>query len=86
MAVARALVTRPAVVLADEPTGSLDARNSAAIVDLLLRSQQATGATLIVVTHDPDVARRLDRTVVLRAGKIEGDSGWASRRRRRVRA
>jgi putative ABC transport system ATP-binding protein len=86
VAVARALVNRPAVILADEPTGSLDARNSTAIVDLLLRCQRAAGATLVVVTHDQEVARRLDRTVVLRGGKLEGDSGWASQLRGRVRA
>jgi putative ABC transport system ATP-binding protein len=87
VAVARALVNGPAVILADEPTGSLDARNSAAIVDLLLRCQQATGATLVVVTHDPDVARRLDRTVALRDGRLDGDPAPAGARERgRVRA
>ena len=86
VAVARALVNEPGVILADEPTGSLDARTSVTIVDLLLRSQHAAGATLVVVTHDADVARRLDRTVLLRGGKLEGDSGWASRERGRVRA
>jgi putative ABC transport system ATP-binding protein len=70
VAVARALVNQPCVVLADEPTGSLDAGNSEAIVDLLRRAQHATGATLVVVTHDPDVARRLDRTVALLDGKV----------------
>ncbi|HEV7885171.1 MAG TPA: ABC transporter ATP-binding protein, partial [Solirubrobacteraceae bacterium] len=68
--VARALVNEPCVVLADEPTGSLDASNSEAIVDLLRGAQHATGATLVVVTHDPDVARRLDRTVALLDGKV----------------
>jgi putative ABC transport system ATP-binding protein len=87
VAVARALVNGPAVILADEPTGSLDARNSAAIVDLLLGSQHAAGATLVVVTHDPDVARRLDRTVALRDGRLEGDSALdGSQERGRVRA
>jgi putative ABC transport system ATP-binding protein len=70
VAVARALVNEPCVVLADEPTGSLDASNSEAIVDLLRGAQHATGATLVVVTHDPDVARRLDRTVALLDGKV----------------
>jgi putative ABC transport system ATP-binding protein len=70
VAVARALVNEPCVVLADEPTGSLDAGNSEAIVDLLRGAQHATGATLVVVTHDPDVARRLDRTVALLDGKV----------------
>jgi putative ABC transport system ATP-binding protein len=70
VAVARALVNQPCVVLADEPTGSLDAGNSETIVDLLRGAQHATGATLVVVTHDPDVARRLDRTVALLDGKV----------------
>jgi putative ABC transport system ATP-binding protein len=70
VAVARALVNQPCVVLADEPTGSLDAGNSAAIVDLLRGAQHTTGATLVVVTHDPDVARRLDRTVDLLDGRV----------------
>jgi putative ABC transport system ATP-binding protein len=70
VAVARALVNQPCVVLADEPTGSLDAGNSEAIVDLLRGAQHATGATLVVVTHDPDVAGRLDRTVALLDGKV----------------
>jgi putative ABC transport system ATP-binding protein len=74
VAVARALVNDPAVILADEPTGSLDAGNSATIVDLLRGAQHATGATLVVVTHDPDVARRLDRIVSLLDGRVVGDS------------
>ncbi|HEX5926469.1 MAG TPA: ABC transporter ATP-binding protein [Baekduia sp.] len=70
VAVARALINRPAVIVADEPTGSLDANNSAAIVDLLLVARRETGATLVVVTHDPEVAARMDRTVALRDGRL----------------
>jgi putative ABC transport system ATP-binding protein len=70
VAVARALVNRPAVIVADEPTGSLDADNSAAIVDLLLAAQRDTGTTLVVVTHDPEVAGRMDRSVTLRDGRL----------------
>ena len=69
VAVARALVNRPAAIVADEPTGSLDAEHSAAIVDLLLAAQRDAGATLVVVTHDPEVAARMDRTVALRDGR-----------------
>ncbi len=72
-AVARALINRPAVIIADEPTGSLDAENSVAIVDLLLAAQRDTGATLVVVTHDPDVAARMDRTATLRDGRLADD-------------
>ncbi|MDQ2939299.1 MAG: ABC transporter ATP-binding protein [Actinomycetota bacterium] len=71
VAVARALIHRPRVILADEPTGSLDADNSAAVIDRLLAAQQEVGATLVVVTHDLGVARRLVRTVTLRDGQID---------------
>jgi putative ABC transport system ATP-binding protein len=70
--IARALVHRPTVILADEPTGSVDADNAEIIVDLLLAAQRSTGATLVMVTHDLDVARRLDRTIGLRAGRLAG--------------
>jgi putative ABC transport system ATP-binding protein len=71
VAIARALIHRPRLILADEPTGSLDEDNSHAIVDLLLAAQGAAGgATLVVVTHDPAVAARLGRTVRLRDGRF----------------
>jgi putative ABC transport system ATP-binding protein len=70
VAVARALIGRPWLILADEPTGSLDGHNSAAVVDLLLAAQRQGDATLVVVTHDVDVARRLDRTLHLRDGRL----------------
>jgi putative ABC transport system ATP-binding protein len=71
VAIARALIDEPRVILADEPTGSLDADNSRVIVDLLLQARRALGATLVVVTHDPAVAARLDRTVHLRGGRVQ---------------
>ena len=70
VAVARALVHGPRVVLADEPTGELDAGNSEIVIDQLLAAQQESGTTLVVVTHDPAVARRLDRTVRLSDGRL----------------
>ena len=60
--------------LADEPTGSLDEESAAALVDVLLALPGDTGATLVVVTHDPALAARLDRTVRLRDGRIVADS------------
>jgi putative ABC transport system ATP-binding protein len=72
VAVARALIHRPSLILADEPTGSLDADNSAAIVDLLLTAQREMGTTLVVVTHDSVVAGRLERTISLRDGRLDG--------------
>ncbi|HVF77897.1 MAG TPA: ABC transporter ATP-binding protein [Solirubrobacteraceae bacterium] len=71
VAIARALIHRPRLILADEPTGSLDEDNSHSIVDLLLAARQSAAATLVVVTHDHDVAGRLGRTVCLRDGHLE---------------
>jgi putative ABC transport system ATP-binding protein len=70
VAIARALINRPAVIVADEPTGSLDAGNSTAIVDLLLAARREARTTLVVVTHDPEVAARMDRTVALSDGRL----------------
>jgi putative ABC transport system ATP-binding protein len=69
-AVARAVVHRPQVILADEPTGALDAANAAGVIDLLLEVQHDIGATLVMVTHDRDAARRMDRRIGLRDGRV----------------
>jgi putative ABC transport system ATP-binding protein len=71
--IARALAHSPRLILGDEPTGELDSETSASVLDLLLEAQQITGATLVIVTHDPDVAARLERVVTLRDGKVVGD-------------
>jgi putative ABC transport system ATP-binding protein len=73
VAVARALVHRPRLILADEPTGSLDTDNSVAVIELLVEAQSEVGATLIVITHDLRVAARLDRRVALRDGRVMED-------------
>jgi putative ABC transport system ATP-binding protein len=73
----RALAHQPALILADEPTGELDTEASAAAMALLLEAQRDLGATLIVVTHDPDVAALLDRTVSLLDGRVTADSAMA---------
>lgn len=65
-AVARAVIHRPSVLLADEPTGALDARSAQVVIELLVEVQQEMGATLVLVTHDPAIAAHLDRTVELR--------------------
>lgn len=69
-AVARALIHEPGLILADEPTGELDAASSQAVLELLLRAQAEAGATLVVVTHDQRVAARLDRTIALQDGRL----------------
>jgi len=68
VAIARALAPKPTVLFADEPTGALDRRTGEQVMDLLLDAQQSHGITLIVVTHDPDIAARCDRVVALRDG------------------
>lgn len=73
-AVARALVTRPAIVFADEPTGNLDESNAEQVLSLMLDINQETGASLIMVTHDLQMAHRMDRTVRLHLGKMDGTS------------
>lgn len=74
VALARAAVTRPAILLADEPTGNLDGVNGAAIMELLFGLRDKHGATLVLVTHAPDLAARCDRVVRLVDGRIAGDS------------
>ncbi len=71
VAVARALVHRPRLILADEPTGALDTQSSETVIDLLLAAQAETGATLLVITHDRSVAGRLEQRLVLRDGRVD---------------
>ena len=69
-AVARAMITRPAVILADEPTGNLDARNGAQVFELMLTLNREHGTALLVVTHDQHLAAQLDRTWTLEDGVL----------------
>jgi putative ABC transport system ATP-binding protein len=73
VAIARAFMMQPAVLLADEPTGNLDSRNGGQVLDLLLGLNRDQGATLVMVTHDPELAARADRQIHLRDGRIVAD-------------
>jgi len=74
VALARAAAPRPAILLADEPTGNLDGANGEAIMELLFGLRDRHGATLVLVTHAPDLAARCSRVVHLRDGRIESES------------
>lgn len=73
VAIARALMNAPSVVLADEPTGNLDSRNSAEIMNLLRASNKQFKQTLIVITHDEDVALMADRVIAIEDGRVVSD-------------
>ncbi len=79
VAVARALITRPAVLFADEPTGNLDSRTGGEVLDLLRRSVDEFGQTVIMVTHDANAASIADRVVFLKDGGIELDEDRMTR-------
>jgi putative ABC transport system ATP-binding protein len=73
VAIARAMAPRPELIFADEPTGNLDAATGQSILDLLFARQRDTGATLLVITHDPALARRCERVLEMQDGRIAQD-------------
>jgi len=74
VAIARALINNPAIILADEPTGNLDSKNTVDIMNLFTRLNKETGISIIMVTHEPDVAEFSDRKVLFKDGEIIDDS------------
>ena len=73
VSIGRALMNSPAVVLADEPTGNLDSKNSQEIVELLKLSNKQYGQTLVIITHDESIALQADRIITIEDGKITRD-------------
>lgn len=70
VAIARALINKPSIIMADEPTGNLDSANAAAIHQLFIDLRKATGQTFIMITHNEELAKLTDRTLVMRDGEI----------------
>jgi putative ABC transport system ATP-binding protein len=73
VAIARALINRPEALLADEPTGNLDRTNSRLIMEIFRRLNEGQGLTMVMVTHDPEMARFARRQITLQDGMIVGD-------------
>jgi putative ABC transport system ATP-binding protein len=80
VAIARALVNRPALILADEPTGNLDSRTSVEVMDIFQRLNREQGITLVLVTHEHDIAEYADRVIIFKDGKIKSDHRVTNRR------
>ena len=72
VAIARALVNKPSIVMADEPTGNLDSANAKAIHELFIDLRQKLGQTFVMITHNEELAKMTDRTLVMKDGKLEG--------------
>jgi putative ABC transport system ATP-binding protein len=80
IAIARALITRPAIVLADEPTGNLDTKNSDAVLDMLVRSNSELGQTTLMITHNPEAAAIAGRILYMRDGQMVREEKGAGTR------
>lgn len=74
VAIARALVNKPSIIMADEPTGNLDTKAGDELMELLLNLNKESGTTLIIVTHDPEIAELTQRVVKIRDGRVESDT------------
>jgi putative ABC transport system ATP-binding protein len=73
VAIARALATKPTIVIADEPTGNLDAKNSENVLNMIRELREKTGTTFIIATHDPSVAAAAERVIRVFDGRVVGD-------------
>ena len=80
VAVARSLVNHPALILADEPTGNLDSRTSVEVMEIFQRLNREMGITLVLVTHEPDIAEYAKRVIVFKDGKIKSDRSIENQR------
>jgi putative ABC transport system ATP-binding protein len=80
VAIARALVNDPEILLADEPTGNLDSRTSLEVMDILQRLNRDRGVTIVLITHEPDIAEYAERVVTCRDGRVVSDVAVAKRR------
>jgi putative ABC transport system ATP-binding protein len=80
VAIARALVNEPELLLADEPTGNLDTRTSLEIMDVLQRLNRERGITIVLITHERDIAEYAERVIAFRDGRVVGDAPVAARR------
>jgi putative ABC transport system ATP-binding protein len=79
VAIARALVNKPSILLADEPTGNLDSRTSVEVMEIFQRLNDEQGLTIVIVTHEPDIAQFTKRQIVFRDGKVRSDYAVKSR-------
>jgi len=70
VAIARAMAAGPKIIFADEPTGNLDGSTGTSIIDLLFARRAALGATLLIITHDPELARKCDRVISMQDGHV----------------
>jgi putative ABC transport system ATP-binding protein len=80
VAIARSLINEPRIILADEPTGNLDSRTSVEVMEIFQRLNEERGLTILVITHEPDIAEYAERLIAFRDGRVVGDRRIATRR------